>query len=135
MADVRAKLKRLIQEKTRPDGTPYSLDEIAAFTRVSSSTIRHLLTMESTNPTMDTIGGLAKFFGVSPAYFFEEGAQDEVGIEDQAVAIHLRGGQNLSPRDKRILEEIVKLAEQLASGRAGDGSAQRSQREEPGEDS
>lgn len=129
MADIRAKLRTLIQERTKPDGTPYRLDEIAAFTHVSSSTIRHLLTMESTNPTMDTIGGLARFFGVSPAYFFDEGTPDEARMEDQAVTIHLRGGQNLGPRDKRILEEIVRLAEELASGRAGsDGSQQPSEK-------
>lgn len=116
MADVRAKLKRLIQEKTRPDGSPYSLDEIAAFTRVSSSTIRHLLTMESSNPTMDTIGGLAEFFGVSPAYFFEEDTLEGATAADKALSLCPGRWHKLSPRDQRILQEIVKLAVQLASG-------------------
>ena len=117
MADIRAKLKRLIQERTKPDGTPYGLDEIAAFTQVASSTIRHLLTIESSNPTMDTIGGLAKFFGVSPVYFFEEDSGEALEPDNGAARLYLRSGQDLSPGDKRILEEIVKLAEQLASRR------------------
>jgi len=115
LADIRTKLKKLIQEKPKPDGTAYSLDEIAAYAHVSSSTIRHLLSFAPSNPTMDTIAALASFFGVSPGYFFEVDADNDSEGEPEVTKLYLRGGQDLSPRDKRILEEIVKLAEQLAS--------------------
>ena len=67
------KLERLFQEKTKPDGTPYTQSDIldathGVLTRVHLWKLR---TGNATNPGFKVIQGLADAFGVPPGYFFE----------------------------------------------------------------
>jgi transcriptional regulator with XRE-family HTH domain len=75
------RLKYLFEVVRSPSGGRYSNNEVAAAVGVSGTYIGQLLNGSSDNPTKRTIERIADFFGVAPAYFFE----DEV-----AASIHKR---------------------------------------------
>jgi transcriptional regulator with XRE-family HTH domain len=82
------KLERLFQEKTKPDGTPYTPSDILDATHgfLTRAYLWKLRTGNATNPGLKVIQGLADAFGVHPGYFFEN---DEV----KPAAGHQRQGK------------------------------------------
>ena len=71
------KLESLFQTVTKPDGSQYTEVEVEVATanmgyKLTNSYIRKLRDGVSQNPSYEKIIALAKFFKVSPAYFFEE---------------------------------------------------------------
>ncbi|WP_211359960.1 helix-turn-helix domain-containing protein [Actinocorallia herbida] len=101
--------------------------------KVSHNTLWRLRTGKSDNPTKRVLEGLAAFFGVSPAYFFEEG--ESTGIRNQIellsvlreAGIHgvqLRTFFDLSPAGREMVAEmIVRTAEIESSYRGDPGSS------------
>lgn len=95
------RLKRLFDEKRKPDGKQYSQAEVleglqGVVTRVYLWKLRN---GRASNPSLQVIRGLADFFAVDPSYFFEndnpedgsEHARDlarEIGIRSSALAPH-----------------------------------------------
>ncbi len=71
------RLNQLFEEKCHPDGERYREAEVEVGTmqlgsRVTVSYLSRLRSGSSSNPTFEKIGVLAKFFDVSPNYFFRE---------------------------------------------------------------
>ena len=71
------KLESLFQTVTKPDGSQYTEVEVEVAAakmgyKLTNSYIRKLRDGSSQNPSYEKIIVLAKFFKVSPAYFFEE---------------------------------------------------------------
>lgn len=72
------KLRQLFQVVRDPDGGEYSPDHVATWigantdTTISASYIYMLRRGERPNPTKSHIEGLAAFFGMPPAFFFDE---------------------------------------------------------------
>ncbi|WP_280724761.1 helix-turn-helix domain-containing protein [Kitasatospora sp. MAA4] len=65
------------------DRGPYSNDEVARAIRerggdISKAYIAYLRNGKRSNPTMHHIEALAAFFGVKPAYFFDDEVAEEV---------------------------------------------------------
>lgn len=76
--DFAAKLNRLFEERMKPDGSRYTQAEVVeasngALTRVS---LWRLRTGQAANPSYQTVQALARVFGVTPGYFFEEGKKN-----------------------------------------------------------
>ncbi|WP_067508988.1 helix-turn-helix transcriptional regulator [Actinoplanes sp. TFC3] len=112
---------------------PYTDREVAAAicaqgAEISASYLNLLRTGKKTNPTMRHLEGLARFFGVPPAYFFDEDLASRVddeldrlaGMRDlraaldapevQAVALKARG---LSDASLRRLGDIIDHVREL----------------------
>ncbi len=105
-------------------GTPYSSKEVAASIRAAGGSISdvyiwQLRTGRRTNPTKEHIEALAAFFGVSPAYFFDDNANRRT-IADLATLDRLRRlnvhqvslrtvlqDQGLSQASQQIIQQMV----------------------------
>jgi transcriptional regulator with XRE-family HTH domain len=75
-----AKLNRLFEEKTKPDGSHYSQTEVVAKTKGALSRVQlwKLRNGQADNPGIHVIQALADIFGVAPSYFFEsDGAESD----------------------------------------------------------
>jgi len=81
------KVEYLFRNVRKPDAREYSNDEVsAAIARdqgvsVSSSYLWYLRTGQRDNPTFKHLNALATFFGVPPAYFFDDSTATEVEAE------------------------------------------------------
>jgi transcriptional regulator with XRE-family HTH domain len=71
------KLNYLFSTAHPKDRGPYTHQEVQAATTVSSSLLSALRSGKATNPTKETLQRLANFFGVEPAYFFDDQAAEE----------------------------------------------------------
>jgi ESX-1-secreted protein regulator len=105
---------------------PYSYKEAAAGIEratgeaVSDTTLWKLRTGKSDNPTKRIIEGLAAFFGVNPAYFFDDEAAKAVGHEVELLAVlrdaGMRGAQlrSLAELSPQALDMVAQLIESTA---------------------
>ncbi|WIV59224.1 XRE family transcriptional regulator [Amycolatopsis nalaikhensis] len=95
------KVDYLFRSVRKPDAREYSNDEVsAAIARdqgvsVSSSYLWYLRTGQRDNPTFKHLNALATFFGVPPAYFFD----DSTTIEVEAELALLTAMQDAGVRD------------------------------------
>jgi transcriptional regulator with XRE-family HTH domain len=121
------KLNHLIERVVPAGRGPYSSEEIAQATGLSVSYVRYLRSGARDNPTMQCVEALARFFGVPPAYFFDddEAARIDLQLDQLTLLAALRrdnvrrvaarlGG--LSDPDLAILSEFV---ERLHPGGSG----------------
>ncbi|WP_410624098.1 helix-turn-helix domain-containing protein [Amycolatopsis sp. cmx-8-4] len=98
------KVDQLFHVVRRPDREPYSNEEVATACReatgesFSTTYLWQLRTGRRTNPTKRHLEALAQFFGVPPAYFFDDeqsrkiadelallGALRDAGVRDLAL--------------------------------------------------
>ena len=66
---VAEQLRILFEAITRPDGSPFTLQEVSRATGISLGTISHLRTGKIANPGLNTLRELCRFFGVPLRYF------------------------------------------------------------------
>ncbi|GGM72879.1 XRE family transcriptional regulator [Longimycelium tulufanense] len=115
-------------ETVHPAGRgPYSNEEVAAGIRdsggatISATYIWLLRKGQRDNPTMRHLEALAAFFGVPPAYFFDDETAEDVRAElellhalrdtgVQKVALRAAG---LSPRSLDSIVEMIKRVREL----------------------
>ena len=115
-----AKKLNHLWDTVHPPGRPNTLDQVvdgvaAAGYEISASYLSQLRNGVKTNPTLNTIRGLAAFFGVPAAYFLDEA--EEARINDQLsviVAMRDAGVRNvalrthgLSDRDLAALHAMI----------------------------
>ncbi|RUL95098.1 helix-turn-helix transcriptional regulator [Verrucosispora sp. FIM060022] len=82
-----ARLRHLFDTRRKPGtGKPYTPDEVAKGTGLSTSYVNYLLNGERDNPTRSAIQQLANFFRVQPNYFFESVAPDVVSANVEVEA-------------------------------------------------
>lgn len=88
-----AELLDYLFREVHPKGRgPYTYAEVSQGIRdtsgvgISASAIQQLRSGTNTNPKMQTIRGLAGFFGVNPGYFFDEEEAERQRAEIQVVA-------------------------------------------------
>lgn len=104
----------------------FSLEEVASAVReagtpVSAQYLWLLRRGDRTNPTKRHLEGLAKFFGVSPAYFFDaevaERADAQLGVLAAMRDAHVRSvalrAAGLSPRTLGAIQSIIEGARRL----------------------
>lgn len=75
------KLNYLFSTAHPKDRGPYTHQEVQAATAVSPSLLSALRSGKATNPTKDTLQRLARFFGVDPAYFFDDQAAEQTAAQ------------------------------------------------------
>jgi len=107
---------------------PYTHQEAAAAIedltgeKVSHNTLWKLRTGKHDNPTKRVLEALAAFFGVPPAYFFddevfktvEEQVELLVLLRDDAVrGAHLRNFLELSPEAQKMVGELIESTARL----------------------
>ncbi|MBO0804667.1 MAG: transcriptional regulator [Nocardiopsaceae bacterium] len=141
---VAERLDYLFRTVVPEGGKPYTHAEVAgainaaAGERLASTTyVWQLRTGHSDNPTYKVLVGLARFFGVSPAYFFDEAdtARGEVPAE-VAVALRSEGvreiatsAAGLSGQSLRAVRQLIASARELeGQGQPGVGSRSGSSR-------
>ena len=113
----------------------------AAGERVTSGTyLWQLRTGRKDNPTYKVLTGLADFFGVSPAYFFEDSAVERGTMSPEVVAAlrdeTVRGialqAAGLSERSLEVIAETVSLARERDESRRRRARRPRGQADAPG---
>ncbi|OLF14678.1 helix-turn-helix domain-containing protein [Actinophytocola xanthii] len=120
------KLNRLFQTVRSPTGEEYTYDEVASAIREQDVPISHTYVWQlrkgvRTNPTKRHLEGLAAFFGVSPAYFFDDRTAEQIDTE-LALLAALRDGSvrrvalraaHLSPASLDTVNEILSRIREL----------------------
>lgn len=130
--NLASKINRLFDVVRRPDGKPYTNDEVAAEIcrrggeglKISGSYLWYLRNNERDNPTKKHLEALASFFDVPPAYFFDDEKSRAIASELELllkiknsglerIATRLSG---LSPRGVEAITQViesVRMAEGL----------------------
>ncbi|KAA2256954.1 helix-turn-helix transcriptional regulator [Solihabitans fulvus] len=123
LADKLNHLFQLVRPAAREE---YSYEEVAASIREQGISISHTYVWQlrkgiRTNPTKRHLEGLAAFFGVSPAYFFDDSTSAQVDTE-LALLAALRDGSvrqvalrvaDLSPASLDTVNDLVDRIRQL----------------------
>lgn len=99
----------------------YTHQEVHAATAVSPSLLSALRSGKATNPTKDTLERLARFFGVRPAYFFDDQATEETvtqlgllaALRDNEVAQLAMRAAGLSTESLASIRSTVERIRQL----------------------
>lgn len=111
---------------------PYSYaeaaEEITKITgeKISHTTLWKLRTGRAANPTKRLIEGMAKFFQVSPAYFFDDEVAERVGQQVEVLALirdaqiersQLRSLGELSAEGRRVIAEMIESVARMEQER------------------
>ncbi|GAA2731549.1 XRE family transcriptional regulator [Actinocorallia aurantiaca] len=127
-SDLSEKIDLLFRTVYPADRGPYSLQEAAegieqlTGEKVSHNTLWKLRTGKSDNPTKRVLEGLAKFFGVSPAYFFQENVSEEIRHQIELLSVlrdtGIRGAQlrtffELSPEGQEMVADLIVKAARI----------------------
>lgn len=105
------RLKRLFDEKRKPDGKQYSQKEILEGLQgaITPVYLWKLSNGHASNPTMQVIRRLADFFGVDPGYFFQNDALQVVSAEDHLQNDRAQQILNRSSQLDPDAQEIILL--------------------------
>ncbi|MET7331043.1 helix-turn-helix domain-containing protein [Nonomuraea sp. NPDC005650] len=121
------KLDYLFHTVREPGRREYSNEEVAAAiardqdVSISASYIWYLRTGQRDNPTLKHLTALATFFGVPPAYFFDERIRDEVegelalvvALRDAGVRDVALRASGLSVESLDTITEVIKRVRTL----------------------
>ncbi|MCY3748427.1 MAG: helix-turn-helix transcriptional regulator [Chloroflexi bacterium] len=112
-------MQYLLTTTRKPDDTAYSIDEVARGTGVSLTYLRNMLAGRQDNPSRKVIAALARFFNVSPAYFFERSNVPQPAEHAPAseIEVALRSAEHLGPDGRRILLDMIRLAQRISGRR------------------
>ncbi len=121
-----ARLRHLFETHPKPStGKPYSPDEVAKATGLSTSYVNYLLSGERDNPSRSAIQQLANFFRVEPNFFFDPVADpDAVGADVdpdlETITVLARRMPAGAPRAslRAIVEQVAALEAQSKARRS-----------------
>ncbi|GAB3167606.1 helix-turn-helix domain-containing protein [Amycolatopsis stemonae] len=105
------RLAYLFEEARRPDGRKWTYEQVATFvtetTGVSMTRqyISEMMRNSKANPSRAHLQGLAEFFGVSAAYFFDDAKSAEIHRQIE-VAVALR-----DPRTRELALRLLQVTE------------------------
>lgn len=102
------KINYLFQTVQPRNRGPWSHPEVHRATGISIGTLSELRTGKKTNPTMETLQKLAKFFGVDPAYFFNTPRSVEIREQLEHVAGLRALSMSMENSDARLV--IARIA-------------------------
>src|SRR3954447_25477910 len=122
-----AKLNHLFGVVRPADGDEYTFDEVAESIRtqggptISATYLWQLRKGKRDNPTKRHLEALAGFFGVPPAYFFDDAAAERIDAElallnalrDAPVRQIAMRASGLSPRSLATIVEMVDRVREL----------------------
>ncbi|OZM73072.1 hypothetical protein CFN78_12710 [Amycolatopsis antarctica] len=89
--DLAGRLNHLFTAVRRPDGREYSNEQVAQAAAeqgvtISQSYIWQLRKGRKSNPTLKHLQALGEFFGVPPAYFFDDGVAGRIDEQIERLA-------------------------------------------------
>ncbi|WDZ82713.1 helix-turn-helix domain-containing protein [Micromonospora cathayae] len=117
-----ARLRHLFDTHRKPGtGKPFSPDEVARATGLSTSYLNYLLRGERDNPSRSAIQQLANFFRVEPNFFFDPVADTEA-VNDpdlETITVLARRMPPGAPRAslRAIVEQVAALEAQSKARR------------------
>ncbi|MGW1806928.1 helix-turn-helix domain-containing protein [Streptomyces sp. NPDC002078] len=127
------KLNHLFQTVVPAGRGPYSVEEVAKTITdtgvpISGSYIWLLRKGQRDNPTLRHLTALARFFGVPPAYFFDDSVTSDVNAElalltalrDTGVKEVALRAAGVSPRSLASIREVIERVREL-EGLPNDG--------------
>lgn len=117
------RLQRLFVERPNPrTRRPYSDEHVGAATGLSKTQVWNLRTGRATNPSMETIAGLASFFGVTPGYFFSTSdtgdAELDALLTDSGARRIAARAADLSPAGQEMILSVLDQIRRM-EGRSG----------------
>jgi transcriptional regulator with XRE-family HTH domain len=121
------RLDHLFRTVRSPTGREYRHEEVAKAiaesqaVSISPSYIWYLRTGQRDNPTFRHLSALARFFGVPPAYFFDDGVARQIEAElalvaamrDVGVRTVAMRAEGLSPESLRAVTSMIDRVRQL----------------------
>ena len=128
------KINYLFETVRRPDGKPYSNEEVAESingrgeTTISGTYLWYLRRGDRDNPTKKHLEVLARFFDVSPAFFFDDERSRRIAVTSlpsppespaHRVALRLDG---LSPRSLHTVASLIERVRELEGLPSATGS-------------
>ena len=133
------RLDHLFNTVRRPDGQEYTNEFVANAVSakgvtISQSYIWQLRKQKKDNPTLKHLQALADFFGVPPAYFFDDAVADRIDDRIEALRVErerlsetngdarlmaMRAGE-LSPDRRRQVMELLDVVYKLEQAERGD---------------
>ncbi len=128
-------LQKLFDIKRKPDGTPYSQEDVLQGTHgvLTRGALWKLRAGRTKNPSYESIKALADFFGVSPAYFFETpGDKDQASIDDPPLGqgeeidlekIAMRAVNITDPRTKDVILSMIQFIQNFEWGRKNENTS------------
>jgi transcriptional regulator with XRE-family HTH domain len=133
------KLDRLFRTVRAPDGGEYTFEEVADAIRgrggptISATYVWQLRRGIRDNPTKKHLEALADFFGVAPAYFFDDAAAERidaelnllVAIRDARVRQLALRASGLSTESLDTIAEMVERVRKLEGLQDTEDGAQR----------
>jgi transcriptional regulator with XRE-family HTH domain len=130
------RLDHLFDTVRRPDGQEYTNEHVAnavsaTGVTISQSYIWQLRKQKKDNPTLKHLQALADFFGVPPAYFFDDAIAGQIDDRIEALrAERERGGPEarlmamrageLSPDRRRQVMELLDVVYKLEQAERGE---------------
>jgi transcriptional regulator with XRE-family HTH domain len=150
MADgsaLASKLDRLFRTVRRRSGEEFSYEEVARSIRrqggptISGTYVWQLRTGKRDNPTKGHLEALAAFFGVSPAYFFDDAAAERIesqldllaALRDSGVSRIALRSLGLSPQTLEAIAQIIENARKAEGLASEPGRSRARGRRPPGE--
>ena len=123
------KLDRLFRTVQRPGGGEHSYEEVARSIRerggptISGTYVWQLRTGKRDNPTKSHLEALAGFFGVSPAYFFDEAVAARVDAQlDLLAAMRDSGVREIALRSFGLSDATLRaIAQIIENARTAEG--------------
>jgi transcriptional regulator with XRE-family HTH domain len=106
------KLNHLFETVPAPNGGRFSNNEVANAIGVSGTYIGQLKSGKRNNPTKRHMEDIAEFFGVDPAYFFDDSVTDQIDA-NLALLVRLRdaGVTNLAARLVGLPSDMREVAD------------------------
>lgn len=116
------RMRFLFATVRKSDDTAYTVDEVARGTGVSLTYLRNMLAGRQDNPSRKVIAAIARFFRVSPAYFFDTDGESNAGAEAPAseIEVALRSAERLGPEGRQILLDMIRLTQRIVGQRSMD---------------
>jgi transcriptional regulator with XRE-family HTH domain len=111
------KLNDLFLNRVKPDGRPYTHQEVAEATGLGPSTISRLRSGKENNPAFNTIYKLARFFGVPISFFADDMADSVFDYQEGEGVLELNQiafrSLHLDQRDLDVITEMLKYIAEL----------------------
>lgn len=109
----------LLENRRKPDGSAYTLQEVSKGTDVSLPTLSQLKNGRITNPQLNTLRAICRFFDVPLRYFDTRSAEEcyailaegRSGNDIEGINYIAHMAASLSPEGQRDLLTVIKWAQ------------------------
>lgn len=107
---IASKVDHLFRTVTRPNGKPYTYQQVAAGTGLNFSYIRKLRVGKVSSPSREVLQKLGAFFGVPPDYWFRPDLTVPLDAQEKhqlAMLCHTIEQAGFSPEQLQFIDRVV----------------------------